>query len=233
MRYEPYEKISILINQQHQRRVHMKSIRNTLIVVMAIILFSAVSVAQEYSLKGRSALELNIGFWGGGKSSNAVSATGFQSESKTNGLLGNIQYSRWIQEQLSVTVGVGYLAGETRSTVSVLEIGQRSSAVVPLLVGVNYYFINPGPEDAVRPFISAAIGTYIGSEASNTIVSQTAHSEAAFGGRFGAGLDFLLSNHIKMGMNVGYNLMTDYTSPVGARKSYNGADASIGIGYIF
>jgi hypothetical protein len=211
----------------------MKSIRNTLIVVMAIILFGNVSVAQDYSLKGRSALELNIGFWGGGKSSNAVSATGFQSESKTNGLLGNLQYSRWIQEQLSVTIGLGFLAGETRSTASVFEVGQRASAVVPLLVGVNYYFINPGPEDAVRPFISAAIGSYIGSEASNTIVSQNDHSEAAFGGRFGAGIDFLLSNHVKLGINAGYNLMSDFNTPVGARYNYNGTDASIGIGYIF
>ena len=211
----------------------MKSIRKILNVSTAIILFSAVAGAQDYSLKGRSALELNFGFWGGASASNTVTAAGIQSEATMSGFTGSVLYSRWIQEELAVTISAGFLAGEARSTVSFREIGQHTSAVVPVLIGVHYYFTNPSPEDGVRPFIAAAIGTYIGSEANNTIVSQTAHSETAFGGRFGGGLDFLLSNHVTLGVNVGYNLTSDFNTPIGARNNCNGADASIGIGYIF
>jgi opacity protein-like surface antigen len=98
---------------------------------------------------------------------------------------------------------------------------------------VKYYLFNPGPEDAVRPFASAAIGPYIGSETNSTMMSQEAHSETAFGGRLGVGLDFLLGENFKLGVNARYNLMSDFSTPVGARSNYDGADGSIGLGYIF
>jgi len=211
----------------------MKPIFISLSVVMAIFIFSIVSFSQDISLKRRSALELEIGFWGGAKASNTITTKGIQSEAKTNGFIGNILYAYWIQEQLSITLSAGFLAGEVSSTVSITAVSQHSSVIIPVLLGVNYYFLNPTQEDAVRPFISAAIGPYIGSETSNTILSQNTHSETAFGGRLGAGIDFLLSNHIKLGVNVRYNLMSDFSTPVGARNNYNGIDASIGIGYIF
>lgn len=196
-------------------------------------MLSIVSFAQDVSLKKRSALELEIGFWGGAKASNTITTNGIQSEAKTNGFIGNIIYSYWIQEQLSITLSAGFLAGEVSSNVSLSSVNQHSSAIIPVLIGVNYYFLNPTQEDAVRPFLSAAIGPYIGSETNNTILSQSTHSETALGGRLGAGIDFLLSNHIKLGANVRYNLMSDFSNPIGARSNYNGADFSIGIGYIF
>jgi opacity protein-like surface antigen len=211
----------------------MKPIFISLIVILTIIMLSIVSFAQDVSLKKRSALELEIGFWGGAKASNTITTNGIQSEAKTNGFIGNIIYSYWIQEQLSITLSAGFLAGEVSSNVSLSSVNQHSSAIIPVLIGVNYYFLNPTQEDAVRPFLSAAIGPYIGSETNNTILSQSTHSETALGGRLGAGIDFLLSNHIKLGANVRYNLMSDFSNPIGARSNYNGADFSIGIGYIF
>jgi len=200
---------------------------------MTIILFSAGAIAQEYSLKGKSALEINFGLWGGAKTSNTATIMGIRSEATTSGFMGSILYTRWIQEQFSVTISAGFLAGEGSSTVRFLDAGQHASTVVPILIGVNYYFFDPSPDDGVRPFVSAAIGTYIGAEASNTILSQNAHSETAFGGRFGGGIDFLLSTHMKLGVNAGYNLMSEFPTPVDGRINYNGADVSIGIGYIF
>jgi len=192
----------------------MKPIFISLIVILTIIMLSIVSFAQDVSLKKRSALELEIGFWGGAKASNTITTNGIQSEAKTNGFIGNIIYSYWIQEQLSITLSAGFLAGEVSSNVSLSSVNQHSSAIIPVLIGVNYYFLNPTQEDAVRPFLSAAIGPYIGSETNNTILSQSTHSETALGGRLGAGIDFLLSNHIKLGANVRYNLMSDFSNPL-------------------
>jgi opacity protein-like surface antigen len=78
-----------------------------------------------------------------------------------------------------------------------------------------------------------AAGPFIGSEVNNTILSQESRTETAFGGRLGAGIDFFLSDHFKAGANAGYNMMSDFSAPVGARSNYSGADFSCGIGYIF
>jgi opacity protein-like surface antigen len=211
----------------------MKTIQTSYRIIIALLLLSSISWAQEYVLKGRSALELNFGFWGGAKASNSVTMNGIQSEATTNGFSGSILFSHWIQEQMSVTLSGGLLAGEASSTVSASAIGQRASAIVPILIGVRFYFLSPVQDDAVRPFVSTAVGAYVGSEASNTILTQSAHSESTYGGQVGAGIEFLFSNHIKMGASVRYNMMSDFSTPIGARYNYNGADASIGIGYIF
>ena len=202
-------------------------------IIATIVLQSVAAFAQDYSLKGRSALEFNMGFWGGSNTSNTITTNGIRSEAKTNGFMGGLKYSHWIQEQVSATLSIGFLAGEVTSTVSFSGINQHSSIVVPVLIGVNYYFFNPAQEDAVHPFVSAAIGPYIGSETNSSVLSQNAHSETAFGGRFGAGIDFLLGDHFKLGAGAGYSVMTDFKNTVGAKTNYNGVDVLIGVGYIF
>ena len=211
----------------------MKHVGIILSIIATIVLQSIAAVAQDYSLKGRSALEFNMGFWGGSNISNTITTNGIRSEAKTNGFMGGIQYSHWIQEQVSATLSIGFLAGEATSTVSFSGVNQHASIIVPVLIGMNYYLFNPAQEDAVRPFVAAAIGPYIGSETNNTVLSQNAHSETAFGGRFGAGIDFLLSDHFKLRVGAGYNVMSDFKNTVGAKTNYNGVDVLIGIGYIF
>jgi len=211
----------------------MKHGGKILIIIVTIVLQSDTAFAQDYSLKGRSALEFNMGFWGGSNTSNTLTTNGIRSEAKTNGFVGGIQYSHWIQEQVSATLSIGFLAGEATSTVSFSGVNQHTSIIVPVLIGVNYYFFNPAQEDAVRPFVSAAIGPYIGSESNNTMLSQNAHSETAFGARIGAGIDFLLGDHFKLGAGADYNVMSDFKNTVGAKTNYNGVDVLIGMGYIF
>jgi hypothetical protein len=194
---------------------------------------SSVSVAQDLSLKGRSAIELSLGFWGGAKASNTVGLTGIRSEAGTNGLAGGLGYSYWLQEHLSLTVSASLLSGQASTTVSISNVTQQASAVIPLLLGVRFYVPDPETGENVRPFLSAAVGTYFGSEATNALFSQQAHVETAIGGRLGVGIDFFLGNHFKLGANLGYHLMTDFETAVGGRKNYNGADFSMGTGYIF
>ena len=211
----------------------MKRIIISFIFVSVCMGLPFVSFAQVSPLKNRSALEINVGFWGGAGAANTISITGIRSEAKTSGFSGGLLYSYWLQENLSLTISAGLLAGEASSTVGIQGIVQRSSSVVPLLIGLKYNFLNHAPEDVVRPFLTAAVGPYIGSEAKNTVLSQEAFTETAIGGHIGAGADFFLDRHFKLGVNVGYNLMSDFGNPVGTRKNYNGADFSLGPGYIF
>jgi hypothetical protein len=211
----------------------MKTFIKAALMVLLIINVFYISTAQDITLQGRSAIELNFGLWGGGKAANTIALAGIQTEAKTSGFTGGIGYSYWLREYLSLTVTAGLLSAQANSTVSVFNVTQQSSAVIPLLLGIRFYVPNPEPSDNVRPFISAAIGSYIGSEAKNTILSQEARSETAFGGRLGAGIDFLLGDHFKLNAQAGYNLMSDFETTIGARKNFNGGDFSLGIGYIF
>ena len=209
----------------------MKTAIGTFSLAFLFITIGSVSMAQDLSLKGRSAIELSLGLWGGTKASNTAAATGIQSEAKTSGFAGGLGYSYWLREHLSLTVTVSLLSAQASSTINVFNVTQQASAVIPLLLGIRFYV--PEPDANVRPFLSVAVGTYFGSEAKNTLISQQAHTETTFGGRLGVGIDFFLSNHFKLGANVGYHLMADFETTIGARKNYNGADFSLGAGYIF
>ncbi len=211
----------------------MKTGASSLSVVLMFITLSPVSLAQDLSLKGRSAIELSLGFWGNTMASNTVGLTGIRSEAGSSSLAGGLGYSYWLKEHLSLTVSASLQSVQTSTTVSVSGITQRASAVMPLLLGVRFYIPEPEAGENVRPFLSAAVGTYFGSEAASAPFSQQAHVETAVGGRLGLGIDFFLGNHFKLGANAGYHLMTDFKTAVGGMKNYNGAEFSLGAGYIF
>jgi outer membrane protein W len=211
----------------------MKTSIRALSLILLFVTIGYVSIAQDLSLKGRSAIELNLGLWGGSKASNTIAGPEIQSEAKTSGFAGGLGYSYWLRENLSLTVTVGLLTTQASSTINAFGVTQQASAVIPLLLGIRLYIPDPESDANVRPFLSAAVGTYFGSEAKNTTLSQQAHTETTFGGRLGAGIDFFLGNHFKLGANVGYHLMADFETAIGAKKNYNGTDFSLGAGYIF
>jgi hypothetical protein len=210
------------------------------IAVLAILVFSHIpahagdfSSPEHPSLKGRSCLEVNFGAWLGSTVSNAVTTGGVEAEVKAGAFVGGIQFSHWMQEYLAVTLSGGLLEGKVSSTVNITSVSQHVSSVSPLLLGVRYYAFEEAANGEVRPYLSAAVGPYIGSEVSNTILTQGSRTEAAFGGRLGAGIDFFAGYHFKFGANAGYNLMTDFSAPIGARSNYNGGDFVLGFGYVF
>ena len=68
----------------------MKSRRRLSLVALILIGFSIVIYAQDFSLKGRSEIEFNLGLWGGAKVANTITTTSIRSEAKTSGLAGNL-----------------------------------------------------------------------------------------------------------------------------------------------
>jgi len=189
--------------------------------------------AQDFLLKERTAVELDLGMWGGAKASNSIGITGIRSEAKTGGFAGGIQIAHWLDERAAVTIGASMLAAEATSTVGWTGPTNRASSVVPLLIGIRYAFPDPAPDARLRPYFSAAVGTYIGMEAKSTALSQEAHTENAFGGRLGVGIDLFLGSFFKLGVSAGYHLMTDFEVPVGARSNYNGGQFAFGLGFVF
>jgi hypothetical protein len=210
----------------------MKNVIILSVMSSLLLSVSGSACAQDILLKRRSGLELNIGIWTGGAST-SISPGGVTTEANVGAFAGGLLFSHWMQENLSVTLSAGLLAAKASSSVSITSVEQQVSSVTALLLGVRFYLPDPEPDAGVRPFLSAAVGMYIGSEAKSTLFSQGAHTEASFGGRLGGGIDFILSDHFKLGANAGYNMMSDFSTPVGGRNNYNGGDFSIGVGYVF
>ncbi len=211
----------------------IKPIRTLSLILLSMIIGS-IGIAQDLPLAGRSSIELSLGFWTGGASASAtVGTAGVRSEAGTNGFSGGLAYAYWLQENLTLTFSGGLRSAEANSTVNLTSVVNRSSAVIPVLLGVRYYFLNPEPVDNIRPFVSLAVGPYFGAEASSTLLAQQSHVETAIGGRPGIGVDFRLGNHFKLGADVGYHVTADFRTEVGGRKSYNGGEFCFVLGYIF
>jgi outer membrane protein W len=214
----------------------MKTARWLLVLFFVVLLSSESAYSQAAPLKSSSALELNFGLWGEGKAGQELTLGGIRTSANTSGFSGNLTYCYWLREYAAVTITGAFLSAEATSNVGFSGFGavqQTASSVVSFLVGMRYYIPSPDPEDDVRPYLAAGVGSFMGFEASNSLLAQSAHSESAFGGRVGGGVDVFLGNIVKLGAGVGYNAMVDFRTSVGARTNYNGFDASIGIGFVF
>ncbi len=210
----------------------MKSATTLWIIVAALLLSFESAFGQAAPLKSVSAIELNMGLWGEGKAGQELTPGGVRMSAKSSGFAGNLAYCYWLREHVAVTITAAFVSGEATADLS-SAFQQSASSVVSFLVGVRYYVPRPAPEDDVRPYLAAGVGSFVGFEASNSILAQSAHTESALGGRVGAGLDVFLGSTVKLGAAVGYNVMMDFRTTVGARNNYDGFDASLGIGFVF
>jgi hypothetical protein len=211
----------------------MNTCRIALLVSLFLAAMSGLALGQPGPLKGSSSLEVNIGLWNEAQVGQQISLGGIKQSAKSSGFVGGVGYSYWMREYLAITVAASMLSGEVSSTVSLSNIQQRANSVVSILIGMKYFLPQPELDDHVRPYVALGIGSYVGSEAENSLFSQSAHSESVLGGRLGVGLDALLGSWFKLGANVGYNIMGDFKAPVGARTNFNGYDMSFGFGFVF
>ncbi len=211
----------------------MKIAFKSIPIVIFLTLIGTSVMAQDFTLKDRSVLELNMGLWGQSKASSTTSAFGTKAEARTSAFVGGILYAYGLQEQVAVTLSAGLLSAQGSTNASAQGFNQQGSVVMPFLIGVRYYVPTPEPGAKVRPFLSLAAGSYIGLEGSNTALSQESQTESTFGGRVGLGIDIYMSNYVKLVANAGYNFMSDFSTPIGARSNYNGGEMSLGIGYAF
>ena len=190
----------------------------------------------RYAVAGRNRIELRLGMWrgnGGSSDSLPILAAGTQSVDFLVGL----QYTRFIREDLSVTFALEVLPSDT-SVVTEAGAFAGSRAVVSLPIGIRW---NPLRGDlrglAFKPYLAAGFGPVIGSSsgASTDFSSSFAGTQAAAtaGGYLGAGFDVLIGRHWSIGVGAGYNLMADFSRPIGGRDNYSGFQVATGLGWVF
>lgn len=213
----------------------MKALGFVIRVSVLLMFMSSLLQSQSITLRGSSAIELDLGFWNNVNAGQQLNVIGVKQEAKASGFVGGLTYCYWMRENVAITVAGSLLSSEASSTVMTypIAVNQSANALFSFLVGMRYFIPEPASEDVVRPYLAIGVGSFMGFETSNSLIAQSAHSESTFGGRAGIGLDAYLGKSVKLGVNAGYNAMSDFRSAIGARNNFNGFDLSVGIAFLF
>ncbi len=208
----------------------------TQILLLSVLMtgLGSVAHAQLEPMLGRSGINFSLGFWGGSAgASSTIGYTGIRTEAGTSGFSGYLGYEYWLRENLALTLNFGLRSAKVTALQTSSNDLHEASAVFPFLLGVHFDLLSPGPDENIRPYLSLAVGPYIGAEAANTALAREAHVESTVGFRPGLGIDFLLGNHFKLGAEAGYHLTGTFSSEIGGRRNANGGEFCMIVGIVF
>jgi uncharacterized caspase-like protein len=188
-----------------------------------------------YAVAGRNRVALRVGTSTHGSDDAGGSVT---SGTDTGGLIGGLQYTRYVREQLAVTFGPDMIASVTGSRIGGGTVFSGTASVIALPLGVRW---NPSRgvlwRQSLKPFVGASIGPVIGSSTGSTVTASRVNSGASthttIGGVVGGGVDVHLGRSWSLGVDGGYQWMSKFPEPVGGRREYRGLQLGVGIGWLF
>lgn len=190
---------------------------------------------SSYSLKGRHSLDLSLGLLSSMSSSAEVTFGGVNTSSSGNGFLGSVNYAYWLEDEVALSIHVGVQNADAKTSVSGLNVSTESVVVIPLLFGVKYQVFRLTDSNSLRPYLSVSVGPYIGT-ASNVHTGMNVAAEniteTAVGSRLALDNDWLLSKRFKLGMGIGYRLVSDFSRRIGSKKNYSSPEFSLCVGII-
>lgn len=205
------------------------------IVVSIVLLLSSCSFAE--SLEKRHQIGLRLGMWNQTTGvTTEIGVDGVSTSVEASGFLGGISYGHWLEEYLALTIDISGMAAEISTSTGIHGVKTETSVIGAVLMGVKAYFPKSTYTSSVRPFVRAAIGPYTGSQTISRVgwtITEETRSETAFGGQLGAGMDFILGRHFMTGFAASYNLISDFSQPIGGSENYSGPEFSFGFSYLF
>jgi hypothetical protein len=186
------------------------------------------SISRSYDYPKHS-IDLSIAFWNNSQSAVSIGFQGASVKAGTGVASGSIMYNYYPNRIYSFNISVGVLNTEVR----VENFSNYTSTVIPIMMGMNYYFTEFSWNNPFRPYITGSIGGLFGTESAVGISKVRTHTETTFGASGGIGADIILGSLIKLHAGISYNLFTDFDEEIGSRKNYSGAEFSFGIGFMF
>ncbi len=213
----------------------MHIIRIFIVGIIIVVIACASSVAGM--LEKRHEIGLNVGMWNQvADTRTEINLTSVKTTVDNSGVMGGLEYSYWLQENLALNIGVGGYSAKVETDDGLIYSKTTTASVGFILMGLKYHFLRSSATSSVRPFLKAGVGTFIGDQSKTetglTILTES-RTEAAMGGHVGAGTDFLISRRFMTGINFGYNFMTDFDEPIGGSKNYSGPEFSFAFGILF
>jgi len=192
-------------------------------------------VPRTNSLARRHRIELRAGWNQGGGVVEATQVGGIRTSVDVGDLLVALSYGYWAQENLATTLTFTVLGSKVNTAVG-HGTSSDVTSIVSALLGLRYYFPSSTYGQALRPYITAAAGPYIGSTARNETGAQIitdVTTRGAPGGHLGGGVDVPLGRHFMLGVDAGYHLMMDFSEPVGGKENYSGFEVGVGLSWVF
>ena len=189
------------------------------------------------SLKQRSHVELRFGVQDHTNIDNDYYYyDGFVTRRNNNDLIVSFGYNYFVDDQTAFSVALKVLAADDESGVDAIGVYDAEYGVVPIFFGFRHYLGQRRSPSPVRPYVTIMGGPVIGSEKFTVIsneIYEFDNTYTAAGAHFGGGIDFIAGRHFTFGLNAGYNLLSDFSEPVGGHVNYSGAEFGIGFGYLF
>lgn len=214
----------------NQGQTDMKSMKTLAVATAFLLALAAVSDAN--SLQKRHGVGIRMGMWNMVADARVDTLSGSVSISaESSRFAGGFCYNYWLTESLALDIGVSTRLPKAEAYFGAL-FGKPVSAVTSVLFGVKYYLPRSTYGTSVRPFLKAAVGPFMGRQSATMFfgfVIADSRSETAFGGQLGGGVDFVLSRRFLLGVNLGYNLMSDFDQPIGGSNNYSGPEFSFGL----
>jgi hypothetical protein len=219
-------------------------LKGNLIVTLLLLFFYTATAqistdeAQNNSSKLRTEnnIEIRIGLMTKFTSENNFSIRGVAVKSGNKGLLGAVSYTRWLNNDLGLTVFSGLLNVSADVLVSAGSVKTQSATIIPFLFGVKYEPFEVNNSNKVTTYITALAGPVLGNATNviiNSSVTTQSISETAFGSFLGAGIDVSLSRLFMLGIRGGYYFVTDFKERVGFEKNYSSPEISASFGIVF
>jgi hypothetical protein len=184
-----------------------------------------------FGVDGRHRIDVQFGKWQTSDSSTTSVGSGFIDQ------VVGVNYTHYVREDLAITADV-----QTTSVVDGVSSGSNgsfagSAAIFALPVGVRWNPLQSRAHGPFRPFLAAKIGPAIGltegafsGRESNFVGS---YSQATLFTHFGVGFDYYPARSFVLGVNGGYNLLSNFARPVGSEKNHSGSEVSFTIGWLF
>ncbi len=181
------------------------------------------------NLSGAHSVYFSAGFKMNSSTSASVSTLEVKTETNFIGFIG---YQYWFSNEGAVNLTVGSFSSE--SNVSYMNIS--SNSIVPILFGFSYYpkKLSLGRVGRVR--VGANMGIYMGNASKTNVsfvnIGSSAVNETVFGVEPNAGVDFFVTNWLRIGPSISYHFISEFKEVIGDRKNYSGPVFLFNIGVV-
>lgn len=195
------------------------------------------STSAAQLLEGRHELELRLGVWARTTEARTqVGPASVRSSVGGSGFMGGLAYTRWLTEEWALDVSLSAMEVDVESSAGVSGVTSETSVISSIMVGTRYSFPPSAAGSSVRPYVEAGGGVVIGTQTESAVgpsILTTSRTEAAAGGDLGIGIDFLIGHRFVLGVGGAYQLMTDFSEPIGGDRNYSGPTFALRFGYLF
>ena len=216
----------------------MKKLSVIFITIFIFNLSSAFSQNNNSNanLKGRHSLNLNTGFMTNSGSTASVDLFNYNSRNNNYyntdaniGFGGSFAYGYWFDDEWSLNFECGVLGADVNSNLSTAS----TFTVVPILFGMKYYPSMLTMGSVGRVYAGLSMGIYTGTSVNSTYwVFDQVSTEHVFGAKPEVGVDLFVANWFKIGPNLSYHIMSEFTKISNENKNQSGLQFSLNMGIV-